>query len=324
MNPGITTVERDDQNIKKVLVTGGAGYLGSTLVPMLLDEGYEVTIFDQFNWGVMPLNPVASHEKLKVVKGDVTDEEAVAGMMKDCDAVIHLAAVVGYPACSKEPEKAKSVNVGGTENVVKAATNQRIIYASTGSCYGAINGVCTEETPISPLTLYGETKAQGERLVRAKGGVGLRLATVFGVSPRLRLDLLVNDLTSKAVALKEFDVYEGNFRRTFLHVRDAAKAFVFALQHYNTMSGNAYNVGDESMNMTKMDVAKMIEKNVDGCVITESNNGEDKDKRDYAVSYKLIRSLGYKAKISMSQGIAELMKIIPFIQQEELKRCKNV
>jgi len=323
MNPGVFP-ERDDANIQRVLVTGGAGYLGSTMVPMLLQEGYHVTVYDLFNWGIMPLNPIASHENLTIVKGDVTDPEELAEVVRQNDAVIHLAAIVGYPACSKEPEVAKQVNVEGTRNVMNAVTNQRVIYASTGSCYGAIDGTCTEETPISPLTLYGETKAEGEKLVRAKGGVGLRLATVFGVSPRLRLDLLVNDLTSKAVELKHFDVYEGSFRRTFLHVKDAARAFIFALQHYNSMSGNAYNVGDESMNMTKMQVAKMIESNVDGCNITESNNGQDKDKRDYAVSYALIRSLGYKAQVTMSSGIKELLKIIPHIKKDEVKKCKNV
>jgi len=323
MNPGVFP-ERDDANIQRVLVTGGAGYLGSTMVPMLLQEGYHVTVYDLFNWGIMPLNPIASHENLTIIKGDVTDPDELAEVVRQNDAVIHLAAIVGYPACSKEPEVAKQVNVEGTRNVMNAVTNQRVIYASTGSCYGAINGTCTEETPISPLTLYGETKAEGEKLVRAKGGVGLRLATVFGVSPRLRLDLLVNDLTSKAVELKHFDVYEGSFRRTFLHVKDAARAFIFALQHYNSMSGNAYNVGDESMNMTKMQVAKMIESNVDGCNITESNNGQDKDKRDYAVSYALIRSLGYKAQTTMSSGIKELLKIIPHIKKDEVAKCKNV
>jgi len=323
MNPGVFP-ERDDANIQRVLVTGGAGYLGSTMVPMLLQEGYHVTVYDLFNWGIMPLNPIASNENLTIIKGDVTDPDELAEVVRQNDAVIHLAAIVGYPACSKEPEVAKQVNVEGTRNVMNAVTNQRVIYASTGSCYGAINGTCTEETPISPLTLYGETKAEGEKLVRAKGGVGLRLATVFGVSPRLRLDLLVNDLTSKAVELKHFDVYEGSFRRTFLHVKDAARAFIFALQHYNSMSGNAYNVGDESMNMTKMQVAKMIESNVDGCNITESNNGQDKDKRDYAVSYALIRSLGYKAQVTMSSGIKELLKIIPHIKKDEVKKCKNV
>uniref|UniRef100_H2YRQ7 NAD-dependent epimerase/dehydratase domain-containing protein n=1 Tax=Ciona savignyi TaxID=51511 RepID=H2YRQ7_CIOSA len=315
MNPGLKTAVRDDENVKKVLVTGGAGYLGSTMVPMLLDEGYDVVVYDIFKWGVYPLTPVVGNPKLTIINADILDNEKLEKALKDVDAVIHLAAIVGYPA----------FNVEGTRNVVNAlASHQRIIYASTGSCYGAVEGTCTEETPISPITLYGETKAEGEKLVRAKGGVGLRLATVFGVSPRLRLDLLVNDLTAKAIKMRTFDLYEGGFRRTFLHVRDAAKGFVFALQHYNSMSGQAFNVGDESMNLTKLDVAKLIEGKVDGCCITESNSGTDMDKRDYAVSYARIRSLGYKANIDVGTGIVELLKVIPNMKSDEIPRCKNV
>nr|XP_039251049.1 UDP-glucuronic acid decarboxylase 1-like [Styela clava] len=322
---GSTIAPRDDQNIKKVLVTGGAGYLGSTMIPMLLEDGYEVIVYDSFSWGIAPLLPIASHPKLTVIKGNVLDEDHLKTVMADVDAIIHLAAIVGYPACSKDPELATTVNVQGTKNVVQnMKPGQRIVYASTGSCYGAVTGVCTEETPISPLTLYGSTKADGEKLIREVGGVGLRLATVFGVSPRLRLDLLVNDLTNKAVSKRSFDLYEGGFRRTFLHVRDAARAFVFALQHYGSMTAQAFNVGDESMNMTKRDVAKMIEANVSGCCITESKSGTDLDKRDYEVSYAKIRSLGYKAKVDMKTGIEELLKIVPNMTQEEIARCKNV
>jgi len=316
--------ERDDQNVKKVLVTGGCGYLGSTMVPMLLAQGYHVTVFDIFRWGVSSLLSVVSDPKLTIVKGDVTDHESLRPYVEAADAVIHLSAIVGFPACKKEPENAVAINQTSTEFVASILKpGQRMIYASTGSCYGAIDGMCTEESKISPLTLYGETKAAGEMAARAAGGVALRLATVFGSSPRPRTDLLINNLLQLAIKLKTFDVYEGHFRRTFLHVKDCAAAFIFALQHYGAMTGQAFNVGDESMNMTKMDVARVIEKNVEGCKITESNAGEDLDKRDYEVSYQKIKALGYKVQYSVDDGIKELIKYLPYLNAYEAANSKN-
>jgi len=315
---------RDDQNIKKVLVTGGCGYLGSTMVPMLLAQGYEVTVYDIFRWGVSSLLSVISNPNLTIVKGDVTNHEQLRPYVEACDAVIHLSAIVGFPACKKEPENAVAINQTSTEFIASILKEgQRMIYASTGSCYGAIDGICTEESTISPLTLYGETKAAGEKAARAAGGVALRLATVFGSSPRPRTDLLINNLLQLALKLREFDVYEGHFRRTFLHVKDCARAFIFGLQHYNTMTGQAYNVGHESMNMTKMDVARAIEKYVDGCKITESQEGQDLDKRDYEVSYAKIRALGYNVEYTVEDGIKEMVKYIPYLNEYEAKNSKN-
>lgn len=318
------TATRDDQNVKKILVTGGAGYLGSTMVPMLLAEGYEVTVYDCLKWGITPLLPVVHHDNFHFVKGDTRDHENLRPYVEAADGIVHLAAIVGYPACKKEPEASIAINQTATEFIASILKpEQRMIYASTGSCYGAITGMCTEETAISPLTLYGETKAEGEKAARAAGGVALRLATVFGSSPRVRSDLLVNNLLQLALKLKTFDVYEGHFRRTFLHVQDCARAFIFAMQHYGDMSGQAFNVGHESMNMTKMDVARAIEKHVEGCKITESDQGEDLDKRDYEVCYRKIAKLGYEVRNDINFGIKELMKVLPYLNDYERENSKN-
>jgi len=320
------SVPRDDSNIKTILVSGGAGYLGSTTWSPFSSEGYKVTVYDIFRWGTQSLLGILHHENLTVIKGDVLDTPRYKALVEKHDVVIHLAAIVGYPACKKEPELAKALNQTCVEELVGwLRPEQRVIYASTGSCYGVVEGICYEDTPCNPVSLYGETKQGGENAVLHKAnGVALRLATVFGASPRLRVDLLINDLLHKACTMKTFDLYEPHFKRTFLHVKDVARAFLFAIQHYTSMQGNAYNVGDESMNLTKMEVAKLIEKNVEGCKITEGK-GTDADKRDYEVSYAKIKKLGHKTvTVTVDAGIQELLKIIPHLSEADLKIMKNV
>lgn len=293
-----------------ILVTGGAGYIGSTLVPLLLSRGFRATVLDNFMYGIEPLLHVASHPALRIVRGDVRNQKLVGEEVAKHDAVIHLAAIVGHPACSRDPVAAQTINVGGTENVCRSlAKGQRLIHASTGSVYGKVDGLCTENTPLSPLTLYGETKASAEQTALAAGGVCLRLATAFGVSPRFRMDLLVHDLAYMAVTQRQAILYEPGARRTFLHVRDMTAAFLVALEHHDELAGGCFNVGDESLNLTKAEVAKAIQDQAP-FHIYETGVGADADARDYAVSYARFRDLGFRPQVDMAEGLTEVLKIV--------------
>ena len=299
----------------RVLVTGGAGYVGSVLCPMLLDEGHEVTILDNLMWGIKPILHFVNHPRLRLVGEDIRNAAVVKAEVGKHDAIVHLAAIVGYPACAADEALAVSTNYEATRTLCQATSrNQALLFASTGSTYGQVeDGMATEETPINPLTLYGRTKRDGEPLVLEKNGVCLRFATVFGVSPRLRLDLLVNDFCYQAVHNKVIIIFEGHHRRTFLHVRDAAAVYPFCLRHVERMRGQVYNIGSTDMNFTKIEIAKAIRQQAE-FYLHEAEIGEDKDRRNYAVCYDKIAALGYRATVTLDDGIRELLRVVPHVR----------
>jgi nucleoside-diphosphate-sugar epimerase len=294
----------------RILITGGAGYIGSVLAPMLLEAGHRVRVLDSLMYGGSALLPMFRYQTFEFVKGDVRDPAAVAKAIAGCDAVIHLAAIVGFPACRLRPDLAQTVNVDGTRVVSEAAgKNRLVLFGSTGSNYGALTDeICTEETPLNPLSLYGKTKTAAElHLMEHNETIAFRFATAFGVSPRMRLDLLVNEFVHAALKMRYLVVYESHFMRTFIHVQDIARVFLFALENTSKMKGQVYNVGSEAMNFSKAQVCEMIRAKVD-YYLHYAAVGQDADKRNYVVSYKRINALGYQTTISLEQGIDELVR----------------
>jgi nucleoside-diphosphate-sugar epimerase len=300
----------------KVLVTGGAGYIGTTLVPMLLERGYKVTVFDSLLFGGNAILPFFRNKNFTFIKGDIRDKETLAKAVKGQDVIIHLAAIVGFPACRENPALAYETNVEGTRNLAESiGKNQYVLFGSTGSNYGALlDGDCTEETPLNPLSIYGKTKTEAEQILMETGAAtAYRFATAFGVAPRLRLDLLINDLTYQGVKQKYMVIYEPNFMRTFIHVHDIARSFLFAIDNTKKMRGEIYNIGDESMNFSKRHVCDLIAGKT-GAYVHYADVGEDADKRNYTVSYKKIRDLGYGTSITVDDGVDELVQALSAIK----------
>lgn len=294
----------------KVLVTGGAGYVGCVLVQELLAAGHAVRVFDNLRKGGDGLLPLLANPRLELARGDVRDAAALRAAMADAEAVIHLAAVVGYPACHRDPWQAREVNVDGTLNVIAARSDsQLIIYPSSLSNYGSVpGGICTEEMEPQPITLYGITKLEAERQVLAAGNaVVLRPATAFGLSPRMRLDLLFNDFVYRALKERQLTVYQPQFMRAFIHVRDFARALLFALENAGRMLNQVYNLGDESLNLTKGELARRVAERT-GCHLQFSETGEDPDKRDYRVDFSKLRAAGFRCQYGIDDGIEELVR----------------
>ena len=291
------------------MVTGGAGYVGSVLVPLLLEHGYFVRVLDNLSVGGASLLPHFGDKNFEFMKGDVRDSKTVKRAVAGMDFIIHLAAIVGYPACRRDPKTSREVNVGGTKNIVTAAAKKvPVIFASTGSNYGAVvSEYCSEETRLNPLSQYGKQKTKAEDIVKSNEHyVIYRFATAFGVSPRFRLDLLINDFTFRAVKEKTLIVYEKNFMRTFIHVKDMARSFLHALEHFDAMDGQIYNVGDDRLNISKEQLCFLLKDKID-YYLYFADAGKDFDQRNYMVDYKKIRGTGFSCTIGIQEGIDELI-----------------
>lgn len=297
----------------KILVTGGAGYIGSILIPLLLEQGHEVTVLDRFDGLVTNvLADACRYPGFDPVKGDARDERILDELVPKHDVAIPLAALVGAPLCAQDPIGAETLNRDAVVNLVKRTSkSQLVIYPTTNSGYGVgeKDAYCTEETPLRPISLYGTTKVEAEKAVLDSGnGITFRLATVFGMAPKMRTDLLVNDFTFRAVRDRAVLIFEGHFRRNYIHIRDVAKAFMHGMENYSTMSGEPYNVGLSSANLTKLQLCETIKKHVPSFVYVEAPIGEDPDKRDYLVSNEKLEKTGWTPDWDLDRGIDELIK----------------
>jgi nucleoside-diphosphate-sugar epimerase len=302
----------------KVLVTGGAGYIGSILVPALLDRGYQVTVVDNFLYGQDSLAAVCHHETFSLVRGDVRSMDTMRPLLTQADVVIPLAAIVGAPRCDRDPVAATSTNLTAIADMVGAlGRDQRVLMPITNSGYGIgeTGKCCTEESPIRPVSLYGRNKVEAEKLLldRHPQAISFRLATVFGMSPRMRLDLLVNDFTYRAITDRSIVLFESHFKRNFIHVRDVAAVFLHGLDRFESMAGQVYNVGLSDANLSKLELCDRIRQHVPSFVVYESAVGKDPDQRDYIVSNEKVEKTGYRPAFSLDAGIRELVKGLQMI-----------
>ncbi|MCO5062636.1 MAG: NAD-dependent epimerase/dehydratase [Kiritimatiellae bacterium] len=300
------------QKSPRVLVTGGAGYIGSVLVPMLLQRGFAVTVVDNFSFGQSSLLDCCHYEGLQIVRGDVRDKALIKKHLESADIAIPLACLVGAPICAQRPLEAQAINCDAVKMIVDLARpDQRILYPNTNSGYGigTEGEFCTEESPLNPISIYGSTKVEAENYVLSSGrGLTFRLATVFGVSPRMRIDLLVNDFTYRAVTDRFVILFEAHFKRNYIHVRDVARAFLHALDNWDAMKGEAYNLGLSSANLSKMELCLEIKKQVPEFTIMEAPIGKDPDQRNYIVSNDKIERTGFQPTHLLPWGITELIK----------------
>ncbi len=304
-----------------ILVTGGAGYLGSVLVRQLLKLGHKVTVLDNFMFGPNSLLDCCHYDSFEVVRGDARDKTLLQELIRDKDIVIPLAALVGAPLCKRDRIGAETTNTGAIKTLTEILSReQRIIIPITNSGYGiGQKGIyCTEQTPLNPVSFYGRTKVKAEKIALGRdNSVSLRLATVFGVSPRMRIDLLVNDFTYRAVQDRFIVIFEGHFKRNYIHIRDVAKVFIHVIDNFDAMKGEPYNVGLSDANISKLELCAKIKEQVSDFVFIEASVGEDPDKRDYIVSNEKIEKTGFSPDYSLEMGITELIKSYTIINNSK-------
>ncbi|MDC0379594.1 NAD(P)-dependent oxidoreductase [Litorivicinus sp.] len=303
----------------QILVTGGAGYLGSTLVPELLAANHEVTIADNFMYGQTSLNHICNHPKLTILNQDVRRKDVMTNLMKNADAIIPLAAFVGAPLCSKDPFGATAINHDAMMMMLsKKSRDQWVLMPTTNSAYGTgdDNNFCTEESSLNPISDYAIEKVRVEEaLMNLDNVISYRLATVFGMSPRMRLDLLVNDFAYRAITDGFIVLFEAHFKRNYIHVRDVAGAFVHGLQNFAIMKDEIFNVGLSSANLSKKELCDKIKKQVPDVAIIEENIRKDIDQRNYIVSNEKLEQTGWKPQYSIDDGIRELIKGFSYLRK---------
>lgn len=310
----------------KVLVTGGAGYLGCVLVEELLARGYEVTVLDNLLYDQDQLAQHSWRDNFRFVPGDVRNVKLLEDLTNWADVIFPLAAIVGFPACERDPDLAEAVN---SEQLYWITRNlkphQKLIYPNTNSGYGLGQGQasCTEESPLTPISVYGQTKCAAEGQALTYGGIVLRLATVFGVSPRMRMDLLVNDFTWKAVTDGYIVLFEKDFKRNYIHIRDVARAFMFMMDNYQKHTGQVFNLGLSDANLSKWELAQKIKEHVPNFSVQCDDIRSDPDKRNYIVSNEKIEAAGWKPQFSLDYGIKELIKAYK-VYSSLSKRYTNV
>jgi nucleoside-diphosphate-sugar epimerase len=302
----------------KILVTGGAGYIGSILVPALLAEGHSVTVLDNFRYNQSSLLDCCADEKLRIVRGDAREETALGPLVREADVLIPLAALVGVPVSEADPVGARTINLDAVRLLLSLRSpRQRILFPCTNSGYGIgqKDRSCTEETPLKPISLYGRTKVDAEKAVLDAGNtISFRLATVFGASPRMRTDLLVNDFVQRAVRDGAVVLYEAHMKRNFLHVRDVARAFLHGLRNYDAMAGGPYNVGLSDANLSKLELCQKIKVHLPRFTFLEAPVGKDPDQRDYVISNEKIEKTGFKPRHSLDDGIRELVRVYQILR----------